>query len=171
MLAVQRRACIEDRAGTGAHSDCRDRRFRNGPQGPSLHALEERIAIELDGEVEAASNELSTGARVTVTLYDGRTLSKFVPAPKGSPSQPFTGEEHEARFKQELASRVSERSAPNRGDVAQSRSTRSTLARARIGEERPSSGCRSVGSSMAKKWTHTEAFLYFGCVYRKRHPH
>ena len=82
--------------------------FETALKDQALHALEERIAIELDGEVEAASNELSTGARVTVTLHDGRTLSKFVSAPKGSPSQPFTGEEHEARFKQELASRVSE---------------------------------------------------------------
>jgi hypothetical protein len=31
-----------------------------------------------------------------------------VPAPKGSPSRPFTGEEHEARFTQELSSRVSD---------------------------------------------------------------
>jgi hypothetical protein len=42
-------------------------------------------------------------------LRDGRTLSKLVPAPKGSPSQPFTGAEHEARFTQELSSRVPEK--------------------------------------------------------------
>jgi 2-methylcitrate dehydratase PrpD len=59
--------------------------------------------------VEAASNELSTAARVSVTLRDGRKLSKLVPAPKGSPSRPFTGEEHEARFTQELSSRVSQK--------------------------------------------------------------
>jgi 2-methylcitrate dehydratase PrpD len=41
-----------------------------------------------------------------VTLRDGRKLSKLVRAPKGSPSQPFTGVEHEARFTQELLSRV-----------------------------------------------------------------
>jgi hypothetical protein len=32
-----------------------------------------------------------------------------VPAPKGSPSQPFTAEEHEARFTQELSSRVGDK--------------------------------------------------------------
>jgi 2-methylcitrate dehydratase PrpD len=83
--------------------------FEAGLKDQSLHALEERTAIALDDEVEAASNELSTAARVTVTLRDGRTLSKFVPAPKGSPSQPFTGAEHEARFIQELSSRVPEK--------------------------------------------------------------
>ena len=72
----------------------------------SLHELEERTTIELDDEVEAASNALSTAARVSVTLRDGRTLMKLVPAPKGSPSQPFTAAEHEARFTQELSSRV-----------------------------------------------------------------
>src|SRR5471030_2676240 len=72
----------------------------------SLHAIEELTTITLDDEVEAASNELSTAARVSVTLRDGRELSKLVPAPKGSPSQPFTGAEHEARFTQELSSRV-----------------------------------------------------------------
>ena len=82
--------------------------FEAGLKDQSLHALEERTAIALDDEVEAASNELSTGARVTVTLRNGRTLSKLVPAPKGSPSRPFTGEEHEARFAQELSSRVPE---------------------------------------------------------------
>ncbi len=83
--------------------------FEAGLKDQSLHALEERTAIALDDEVEAASNELSTAARVTVTLRDGRTLSGFVPAPKGSPSQPFTGAEHEARFIQELSSRVPEK--------------------------------------------------------------
>ena len=65
--------------------------------------------MTLDDEVEAASNELSTAARVSVTLRDGRKLSKLVPAPKGSPSQPFTDAEHEARFTQELSNRVPEK--------------------------------------------------------------
>ena len=85
--------------------------FEAGLKDQSLHALEERTTIALDDEVEAASNELSTAARVSVTLRDGRTFSRLVPAPKGSPSRSFTGEEHEARFMQELSSRVSEKSA------------------------------------------------------------
>jgi 2-methylcitrate dehydratase PrpD len=80
--------------------------FEAGLSDRSLHAIEELTTIELDDEVEAASNEVSTAARVSVTLRDGRKLSKLVRAPKGSPSQPFTGVEHEARFTQELLSRV-----------------------------------------------------------------
>jgi 2-methylcitrate dehydratase PrpD len=74
-----------------------------------LFALEERTSIDLDDEVEAASNALSTAAKVSVTLHDGRALSILVPAPKGSPSQPFTAQEHEARFVQELSTRVSDK--------------------------------------------------------------
>jgi 2-methylcitrate dehydratase PrpD len=81
--------------------------FEAGLSDPSLHAIEERTTIVLDDEVEAASNELSTAARVSVTLRDRRKLSILVAAPKGSPSQPFTGAEHEARFVQELSTRVS----------------------------------------------------------------
>jgi 2-methylcitrate dehydratase PrpD len=83
--------------------------FEAGLSDRSLHAIEELTTIALDDEVEAASNELSTAARVSVTLRDGRELSKLVLAPKGSPSRPFTGAEHEARFTQELSSRVSEK--------------------------------------------------------------
>jgi 2-methylcitrate dehydratase PrpD len=68
--------------------------------------IAEATTIALDDEVEAASNELSTAVRVSVTLRDGRKFSKLVPAPKGSPSQPFTEAEHEARFIQELSNRV-----------------------------------------------------------------
>jgi 2-methylcitrate dehydratase PrpD len=80
--------------------------FEVGLKDKALFDLEERTTIALDDEVEAASNALSTAARVSVTLRDGRTLSLLVPAPKGSPTQPFTAAEHEARFMQELSSRV-----------------------------------------------------------------
>jgi 2-methylcitrate dehydratase PrpD len=83
--------------------------FEKGLSDQSLHAIEERTRISLDDEVEAHSNELSTAARVSVVLRDGRKLSKLVPAPKGSPTQPFTAAEHEARFTQELSTRVSEK--------------------------------------------------------------
>jgi 2-methylcitrate dehydratase PrpD len=73
-----------------------------------VYDLEERTTIDLDEEVEAASNALSTAAKVSVRLRDGRSLSILVPAPKGSPAQPFTAAEHEARFTQELSSRISQ---------------------------------------------------------------
>jgi 2-methylcitrate dehydratase PrpD len=73
-----------------------------------LFELEEHTTIELDDDVESASNTLSTAAKVSVDLRDGRKLSILVAAPKGSPSRPFTAQEHEARFTQELSRRISE---------------------------------------------------------------
>jgi 2-methylcitrate dehydratase PrpD len=83
----------------------------------SLYDLEERTTLDLDDEVEAASNVLSTAARVSVQLRDGRSLSVLVRAPKGSASDPFTGAEHEARFTQELSRRVSEGVCRDRAHV------------------------------------------------------
>ena len=80
--------------------------FEAGLSDQEVHALEERTTIALDDEVEAASNDLSTAARVSVTLNDGRALSMLVPAPKGSPAKPFTDEEQEERFTRELATRI-----------------------------------------------------------------
>ena len=80
--------------------------FEAGLSDPALHGLEERTTIALDPEVEAASNELSTAARVSVTLNDGRALSMLVPAPKGSPTKPFTDAEQEERFRRELSTRI-----------------------------------------------------------------
>src|SRR5262249_35583794 len=77
--------------------------FEAGLSDPAVHGLEERTTIALDEEVEAASNELSTAARVSVTLNDSRALSMLVPAPKGSPTKPFTAEEQEGRFTRDVA--------------------------------------------------------------------
>jgi 2-methylcitrate dehydratase PrpD len=93
--------------------------FGRGLKDKAIHDLESRTSIALDDEVEAASNELSTAARVAVTLRDGRTVSKLVAAPKGSPAQPFTAAEHEARFMQELSQRLPEKVCA--GIVAMSR--------------------------------------------------
>jgi 2-methylcitrate dehydratase PrpD len=80
--------------------------FEAGLSDPTLHGLEERTTIALDAEVEAASNDLSTAARVSVTLNDGRAFSLLVPAPKGSPTKPFTDAEQEDRFTRELSTRI-----------------------------------------------------------------
>ena len=80
-----------------------------GLKDRSVAEIENRTTIELDDEVEAASNELSTAAKVDVRLADGRAFSLLVPAPKGSPSNPFSAQEHETRFAQELTRRVSDR--------------------------------------------------------------
>jgi 2-methylcitrate dehydratase PrpD len=83
--------------------------YEAGLADGSLFELEDRTTIALDDEVEAASNALSTAAKVSVRLRDGREVSILVPAPKGSPTRPFTAQEHEARFTRELASRVSDK--------------------------------------------------------------
>jgi 2-methylcitrate dehydratase PrpD len=82
--------------------------YEAGLGDPVLHGLEERMTIRLDPEVEAASNALSTAAKVEVLLRDGRALSAFVAAPKGSPGHPLSAQEHAARFTQELSRRVPE---------------------------------------------------------------
>jgi 2-methylcitrate dehydratase PrpD len=80
--------------------------YESGLADRSLRDLEARTTLDLDDEVEAASNTLSTAARVSVELRDGRHLSLLVRAPKGSASDPFTAAEHETRFTQELSRRV-----------------------------------------------------------------
>jgi hypothetical protein len=40
-------------------------------------------------------------------MKDGTKHSAFVPAPKDSPSRPFTHDDHVARFRRELAKRLS----------------------------------------------------------------
>jgi 2-methylcitrate dehydratase PrpD len=84
--------------------------FEAGLSDPAVHELEQHTTIALDDEVEAASNELSTAARVSVTLNDGRVLSMLVPAPKGSPTKPFSDAEQEERFTRELSTRISAQS-------------------------------------------------------------
>src|SRR5262249_49330818 len=83
--------------------------YEAGLSDPAVFELEARTSIDLDDEVEAASNALSTAARVSVALRDGSKLSILVPAPKGSPARPFTAEEHAARSVRELSSRVPEK--------------------------------------------------------------
>jgi 2-methylcitrate dehydratase PrpD len=81
--------------------------YEAGLTDRGLFELEDRTTVEVDDEVETMSNERSTAARVGVRLRDGRTFSVLVPAPKGSPSHPFSAHEHEARFNEELSSRIS----------------------------------------------------------------
>ena len=80
-----------------------------GLHSPELHDLETRTTIALDDEVEAASNALSTAARVRVTLRDGREVMTLVKAPRGSVGNPLAADEHAARFTAELGRRVPEK--------------------------------------------------------------
>ena len=72
---------------------------------PRVKQIDARVRCEVDPEVEAATTVEAVPARVTVTLRDGTTHSRFVAAPKGSPSRPFAHEDHVTRFRRELAQR------------------------------------------------------------------
>ncbi len=82
--------------------------YEAGLADPSVSEIEKRTTVGLDHEVEAMSNERSTATKVGVRLRDSREFSILVGAPKGSPSRPFSAEEHEARFRKELSSRICE---------------------------------------------------------------
>jgi 2-methylcitrate dehydratase PrpD len=82
--------------------------YEAGLADRALHDLEARTTIALDDEVEAASNALSTAARVRVRLRDGRDVMALVTAPRGSAGNPLDGDAHAARFTSELARRVPE---------------------------------------------------------------
>jgi 2-methylcitrate dehydratase PrpD len=104
-VALAAKVALAPRAGTTLSIED----YETGLADRDLFDIEERTAIALDDEVEAASTALSTAARVSVTLRDGRALSRLVRAPKGSAGDPFTAAEHEARFTGELSRRVPER--------------------------------------------------------------
>jgi 2-methylcitrate dehydratase PrpD len=72
---------------------------------PRVKQIEARVRCEVDPQVEAATTAEAVPARVTVTLKDASTHSRFVTAPNGSPSRPFAHGDHVARFRRELARR------------------------------------------------------------------
>ena len=105
------------------------RTTRPGLRDRRLYELEDRTTIELDDEVEAASNALSTAARVSVRLRDGRELSLLVPAPQGQPPRPFTGAGARGALRAgAVEPRARQDLRRDRRDVAGSRPARSALA-------------------------------------------
>lgn len=79
--------------------------FEGALADPSVMAISKAIACELDPDAERVSTERSVGAKVTFTLKSGKTVEKFIEAPKGSASRPFTLDDHIARFRAEMAKR------------------------------------------------------------------
>jgi 2-methylcitrate dehydratase PrpD len=73
---------------------------------PVVKRIEARVRCEVDPQVEAATTAESVPARIVITLQDGTSRSAFVSAPKGSPSRPFTPDDHVARFRRELSRRL-----------------------------------------------------------------
>jgi 2-methylcitrate dehydratase PrpD len=74
---------------------------------PQVMAIAQRVECVPDPDAERVSTEQSVGAKVTLTLQSGRTVERFIEAPKGSASRPFTLDDHVARFKQEMLKRYS----------------------------------------------------------------
>jgi 2-methylcitrate dehydratase PrpD len=81
--------------------------------------IEALVRCEVDAEVEAATTAESVPARVIITVKDGTRYSTFVAAPKGSPSRPFTHADHVARFRRELAKRLTEKTCDEIVDIAE----------------------------------------------------
>jgi 2-methylcitrate dehydratase PrpD len=86
---------------------------------PRIKAIEARVRCEVDPRVEAATTAESVPARVVITRNDGAKHSVFVSAPKGSPSRPFTHQDHVARFRRELAKRLGDKACDEIIDMAE----------------------------------------------------
>jgi 2-methylcitrate dehydratase PrpD len=71
----------------------------------AVMTISKRVECVLDPEAERVSTEQSVGAKVTLVLNNGNTVERFIEAPKGSASRPFTMDDHVARFKQEMLKR------------------------------------------------------------------
>ena len=67
--------------------------------------ISKRVECVLDADAERVSTEQSVGAKVTLALQSGKTVERFIEAPKGSASRPFTVDDHVARFTQEMRKR------------------------------------------------------------------
>ncbi len=72
---------------------------------PAVMAISKSVDCALDPDAERVSTEQSVGAKVTLTLKSGGTVEKFIEAPRGSASRPFTMEDHVARFRAEMLRR------------------------------------------------------------------
>jgi 2-methylcitrate dehydratase PrpD len=82
--------------------------FEGALADPSVMSISKSIACELDSDAERVSTEQSVGAKVTLTLQSGKTVEKFIEAPRGSASRPFTVDDHVARFRQEMHKRFAD---------------------------------------------------------------
>ncbi len=96
-------AVLAPRADDGFALSVRD--YERSLDDPAVKAVASRIRCEVDAEVEAHASAESVPARITLRLRSGETHTVFVPAPKGSPSRPFTHRDHVARFHRELERR------------------------------------------------------------------
>jgi 2-methylcitrate dehydratase PrpD len=83
------------------------RDYEDNLKSQAVQDVERRVRCEVDPEVESATTAESVPARITLKLTSGSKHTVFVSAPKGSPSRPFTPDDHVARFRHELERRWS----------------------------------------------------------------
>jgi 2-methylcitrate dehydratase PrpD len=110
-------AVLAEKAGDGFALSVRD--YEDSLQNPAVRAVEQRVRCEVDLAVEAATTEESVPARIVLKLASGATHERFIAAPKGSPSRPFTHADHEGRFRRELARRWSAARCDEIVDISQ----------------------------------------------------
>src|SRR5580704_4709259 len=96
-------AVLAPKAGDGFALSVRD--YEKSISDNAVKEVERHVRCEVDPEVEKATTAESVPARIIIKLKSGATLTTFVPAPKGSPSRPFTPADHAARFRRELERR------------------------------------------------------------------
>ena len=84
------------------------RDFEMGQNDRSIRSLANRVRCEVDPEIEAATTPESVPAIVRMVLKSGARHRVFVSAPMGSPSRPYTHEDHIERFRCELSQRYSD---------------------------------------------------------------
>ncbi len=98
-------AVLAPKADEGFALSVRD--YEDSLQDPIVKDLERNVRCEVDPRVERETTSESVPARIILELNSGATHELFVSAPKGSPSRPFTREDHEVRFRRELERRWS----------------------------------------------------------------
>jgi 2-methylcitrate dehydratase PrpD len=98
-------AVLAAKSGDGFALSVHD--YQESLENQNVKAVERRVRCEVDSEVENAMTADSVPARIVLRLASGATHTTFVPAPKGSPSRPFTHADHVARFTRELERRWS----------------------------------------------------------------
>ncbi len=96
-------AVLAPTAGEGFALSVSD--YEDSLNDPAVKDVESRIRCKVDPQVEKVTTAESVPARIVLTTISGATHEIFVPAPKGSPSRPFTHVDHTVRFHRELQRR------------------------------------------------------------------
>ena len=92
-------------AGAGLSLSIGD--YVDNVDNPDVRDLSKRIDCDVDTNMDEQAAGDSVPADITVTLKGGAEKSTYISAPKGSPSRPFTRDDHVTRFNGELQKRYS----------------------------------------------------------------